>query len=161
MIVVQALFQIGPPLGKSEKQRQRRGTQQQPRRRRRGKQGATQQHANHESRGEQEHVQQRDVLGGDVVGKVGDNVGEHNRQDRRFSGGKAEAQAGQQQQYDLNHCRAPRHLARRYGAAALPRMMPVCFGITQVVERIDRRIDQAETGQTQQERNRLELRSRL
>ena len=37
-------------------------------------------------------------------------------------------------------------------------MMPVRLGIAQVVERINCRIDQAETGQTQQERNRLELR---
>ena len=43
-------------------------------------QSTAQQHANHESRGEQEHVQQGDVLGAQIVGDVDGHVGQHDRQ---------------------------------------------------------------------------------
>ncbi len=79
VLVVQPLFQIRPSFGEAQKKGQRRRTQQQPCRGRRRHQRTAEQHANHESRGEQEHVEQGDVLGPKIVGQVDDHVREHNR----------------------------------------------------------------------------------
>ena len=149
MAHVQLLVQIGAPFGETEEQRHGCRAQQQPGRGRGRDQRTTQQHANDEARGQQEHVQQHDVFGAEAVGQVDGQVHHGDRDRRRSVGLPAEKKTGQHQHAELDAGGGRRDPAGGHRPQPLGRVQPVGRGVAPIVERVDGRVQEAKAGQPQ------------